>query len=95
MNFTEEKGYPLSCDACHAAVGCQLEAGSEECKIRYANKPKQTNADKIRAMDDAELAELISEHYKCYTCPCYAKCTKKGCIESVVDWLKQESEVGR
>ena len=49
------------------------------------DKPKQTNADRIRAMADEELAEFISgkartfgEEYEGYM--------------SALDWLKQEVE---
>lgn len=52
----------------------------------------KTNADQIRAMSNEGLARLISEHYKCYTCPQYKKCTKKGCMDSIIDWLRQEAD---
>lgn len=54
-------------------------------KIAEVIKPKQTNADRIRAMSDEELAEFISgkartfgEEYEGYM--------------SALDWLKEEAQ---
>lgn len=58
----------------------------------YIYKP-QTNADKVRAMTDEELAEFI-EHSPY---PPNATCSEEGCkfdtcVDCWLDWLKQESE---
>lgn len=54
-----------------------------------------TRADKIRSMSDKELAEFLqtvgdidSCHYP------QANCSKdNGCIECLLDWLRQEEEI--
>lgn len=67
-------------------------------------KHKQTNADRIRAMTDEELAEYLFERGNgdeyCYgICvhqddinACAKTLKQNGCIQSVVAWLKQEAE---
>lgn len=66
-----------------------------ECKEWFSNEevtPKPTNADRIRAMTDEELATFLSEYGDC---PCVGdKFCKLGtrCEDAVLMWLKQESE---
>lgn len=48
----------------------------------------QTNADRVRAMSDEELAKFICSHLKCNTCD-FA-----GWVCSLRDWLKQPAEEG-
>ena len=59
-----------------------------------AKPPKQTNADKIRAMTDEELAQLFADD-NCGYCRIHDFCFAKGCqinCEDVwLDWLKQEA----
>ena len=51
------------------------------------NKPKPTNADRIRAMTDEELADWHA------SCPYIDKeCTMKGCVKCVLEWLQQPAE---
>ena len=58
-------------------------------------KPPMTNADRIRAMSDEELAELLTTgkgNFDCFEChatphECEANC-KEGCIV----WLQQPAE---
>ena len=56
-----------------------------------AKPPKQTNADRIRAMSDTELAEWFERDPMRDICPnnCYETPTKH-CAECALDWLKQE-----
>ena len=59
--------------------------------------PPMTNADRIRAMSDEELAwELIQYRDDfgdyCTHNGCYA--TQKGALEAEIEWLKQPAEVG-
>jgi hypothetical protein len=70
-----------------------------ESKRKRMGKP-QTNADRIRAMTDEELAEFITP-VKCVDCH-LLDCgveeemfngKHRTCQERVLDWLKQESEV--
>lgn len=54
-----------------------------------------TNADRIRAMSDEELAEFIPNWSYTNACKCeeqsYADCNLK-CEECVLDWLQQPAE---
>ena len=55
--------------------------------------PKPTNADKIRAMSDKELAEFLMKptrivpKYECEDC-------ENDCTECVFEWLKKEVDDG-
>lgn len=62
---------------------------------------KKTNADKIRAMTDEELAEWIANHMYCAECmffnddngTCnYEQRYRRGCNGAMLEWLKQEDE---
>jgi hypothetical protein len=62
---------------------------------------KQTNADKLRAMSDEELAELFESWIQdcgCNAVPCLGPCKEniknygdKSCKECWLDWLRQEA----
>lgn len=55
----------------------------------------KTNADRIRAMTDEELAALLSEPCECSVDPeedDYRECGNKFCIEYLLNWLKQPAE---
>jgi hypothetical protein len=56
------------------------------------NKPKQTNADRIRAMSDEELAKFIPDWSYTDACKCdelpYVDCNNE-CSKCVLEWLKQ------
>lgn len=61
-----------------------------------------TNADRIRAMSDKELAELFANWIQdcgCNNVPCHEPCKKKidifeaaPCEKNWLDWLREESE---
>ena len=60
-----------------------------------------TNADRIRAMTDEELAEWIAVHMECETCMYFIRETglcdypmTYGCKDAMLDWLKQEADNG-
>lgn len=55
-----------------------------------------TNADRIRAMTDEELAELWWERVDCGECPVHKECNLTGqeCKRLVLNWLKQEATDG-
>lgn len=62
--------------------------------IRF--REPRTNADRIRAMSDEELAEILCA-VDCLDCPLNSSeywCSGKGrsCKESVLNWLRQEVE---
>ena len=66
---------------------------AERCKDY--EEPKQTNADRIRAMSDEELAEVIDG-----TIPPCTRCvnkerycsTTKYCRDGILEWLKSEAK---
>ena len=66
-------------------------------RVLYGEKP-QTNADRIRAMTDEELANLLHDH-SCSLCPPNYKCDgrvevgRKKCKEYWLRWLKSPVEV--
>ena len=49
----------------------------------------QTNADRIRAMSDEELAKWCNDYN--FNCP-PVECKENGCEKCWLDWLKQEVE---
>lgn len=50
-----------------------------------------TNADRIRAMTDEELAELLRD-YQCNTCDFIGFCGETDkCKEEIFEWLQSES----
>ena len=59
-----------------------------------------TNADKIRAMTDEELAEWIRTHVDCdWLCPCFDACNKEPkmviytpCEQKLLEWLQKEAD---
>ena len=67
-------------------------------------RPKPiTNADRIRAMSDEELAEFLDFATNCYCFPCtrdinnlehYEKCKHESgsCEKEWIEWLKGETE---
>jgi hypothetical protein len=54
------------------------------------DEPK-SNADKIRAMDDEELADVLQGQ-----CACCAfqltGCTEKECLDGAAEWLRKEAD---
>lgn len=61
---------------------------------RYFGKHlPQTNADRIRAMTDEELAEWLSDMHDTVTCPNNGAIDcNPSCKRCWLDWLKQEGE---
>lgn len=57
-------------------------------------EPPITNADRIRSMNDEELAELWWERVDCGECPVHKDCKMTGqdCKKLALDWLRQEVE---
>lgn len=53
---------------------------------------KTTNADRIRAMSDEELAQALRD-YECNRCDGYGFCKEEQkCQKEILDWLKQEAD---
>lgn len=73
-------------------VGASRRGGHKNC----FEKKTMTNADRIRAMSDEELARFLadvstSQTSRCDYCTYAKRCTGK-CIDGVKDWLKQPAE---
>ena len=60
-------------------------------------RKKQTNADRIRAMTDEELADVFIEKHddeNYFACPVrfFCGCSRSDCMVCFLDWLKREVE---
>ena len=68
------------------------------CVMGPCQEQTLSNADRIRAMSDEELAEFIPNWSYTNACKCeeqsYADCNLK-CEECVLDWLQQPAEEDR
>lgn len=67
--------------------------------VGYVPPLQKTNADRIRAMTDEELAELMEDKGDCPPIECPhdgegAKVTRLDCKACWLDWLKQEVKNG-
>lgn len=60
---------------------------------RFEPKPQQTNADKIRAMTDEEMAVWLSDMHDTTTCPNYGDydCSP-SCRRCWLAWLQKEAD---
>lgn len=59
---------------------------------------RKTNADRIRAMSDEELAKIFADYISCHSCPvpyCKVRFTMErlGCRANLLDWLRQEVQL--
>ena len=79
-------------DECGKCVASILPNGEQTDPSHWKAKP-QTNADRIRAMSDEELAKQFSHTSICEQK--YPKCMVAGedCVECLLEWLKQPVEV--
>ena len=57
----------------------------------YTEKKKQTNADRIRAMTDEELAKLMN-YVDCSCCPVGDNCKIIACEKQLLEWLQQPAK---
>lgn len=87
----------MKCGDCPDYKTChrQNDLRRKRHKCKKANEPfVQTNADRIRAMSDEELAKFLCSILDCESekCPGLAYCAlgKNGCA----DWLKQPAKDG-
>ena len=85
------KGYKCFNIKCGSCIGKTLCGEPEDtalgCVNRVAGKP-MTNADRIRAMSDMEIAEASSFRF----CPSEMigkSCVFRNCKECWIEWLKQ------
>lgn len=85
------EGMGVWADRCMATREVDPCVGYDKCKNYKPNC--KTNADRIRAMSDEELADLLSA-----PCPLLRRFDDKGCPnpkpcrECIADWLKQPAE---
>ena len=92
------------CTKCNHRAYCAMgdEQNDDNVTIKgcylYSEQKKQTNADRIRAMTDEELAEWMSANATNYACHKFSgmgiieKYSDNGLIaKSWLDWLKQEA----
>lgn len=80
------------CDRCRVPC-CLLDCGGKACKgarKEYCPDVVFTNADKIREMDDEELAVAIMCPHDDDKCP--GTGDAKTCIKCCLDWLRESAE---
>lgn len=77
---------------------CSRDKCSDDCKTYRNYKPKPiTNADRIRAMTDEELAKGLAEIFDCVACETMfdmkCRCHHEffSCWQAWLDWLKKEA----
>ena len=77
------------CRNCKRFGACYFD--NEDC-IGFEPKT-MTNADRIRAMTDMELAKELSRiHGTCDWCPMHDDCDGENCDGQLLDWLKEVTE---
>ena len=57
----------------------------------FAYRPKPSNGDRLRAMTDEELAELVTDDMCELLCGAPLVCEGQ-CKQKMLDWLRQEAE---
>lgn len=87
---------PLANCIVRRALRCinKLKKKYEHLEQKQVAKKPQTNADRIRAMSDKELAKMLSED-KCKHCINEygaRKCFKMWCKDGILEWLKKDVE---
>ena len=85
---------PISlCDRCDIYMSCLLNYDGPACRRNRTVEP--TNADRIRAMTDEELAAFLNP-VTCRDCPIddKSKCGKDGvdCGHRILDWLRKAAD---
>lgn len=94
-NFLGKIGVCLGTKECEA---CSCGGDERKCDfydyVRKRATPKTTNADRVRAMTDEELAQLLRD-YECNRCDWCGLCDEEDkCEKEILDWLKQEADNG-
>ena len=88
------------CEKCQSSSTCQLYQVSQRDSLSpikscyQFKKRKPTNADRIRAMSDEELANMWCTYVDCGECPKRIGCSMnyQDCLRLALEWLKQEAE---
>ena len=84
-----------TCNICKYAGTPSYKSPCSECKgfSKYEYEKPQTNADRIRAMSDEELAEDICDVLMCAQCPALCLCNSTdGKANGLKKWLQQPAE---
>ena len=75
-------------------VACRYCTSTEKELYCTSKKPiEQTNADRIRAMSDEELAIFVDEPTMCEGHE-IGDCMSKDCKKCILEWLQQPAEEG-
>lgn len=85
----------MICKFNHDGDCCNSGAKQYMCKCKQpcAEIIPMTNADRIRAMTDEELAIEMFVGMECGACPCAGKCGNGShCKDTILEWLKQPAE---
>ena len=95
-------GNAMKYDNCKDCVARCVHAGKDReficgngvsCKV--TKKPIATNADKIRAMSNEELAKYLSNPCDCAVDPerdGFRECGNDLCVKYLLEWLQQPAE---
>lgn len=81
------------CDRCEEYARCCLDYDGRNCRRNRTVEP--TNADRLRAMSDEELAEFFEDTTFCDSCSIFKnECgtEKYSCKQRWLDWLRQEAQ---
>lgn len=78
--------------------GCTAAANRHKCPLSNmvveTAKPRQTNADRVRAMSDEELVDVYRYSDYCPPGKNYITCGTAGtCKDCWLDWIQQHVEV--
>ena len=78
---------------CKHKESCGYEVCLDDCCPEF-EAAVETNADRIRAMSDEELAEVLGELVHCGGCPMRDNCKVADlpCNNVLLEWLKQPAE---
>ena len=71
------------------------ESAAYLCGVLDERKRKQSNADRIRAMSDEELAAFLCKKFRCHsdTCPGIELCKpNEGKANGLLKWIQQPAE---
>lgn len=94
LSYARESAYEtaISCKAvgyAHAQIAEWLIELKQRREAKNRKKPK-TNGNRIRQMTDEELAEFFDKISDCQTCIDNPSKCHMECIDSRLQWLKQE-----
>lgn len=85
-NFSGTDNIAEFAEAADAIEGLSMRLHGDEAAMR------PSNADRIRAMTDEELAQLLRD-YECNRCDWCGLCEEEEkCQKEILDWLKQEAD---